>query len=320
MSASNSHVCVFVAQTNEGISAASRNLLQRVSAVYKGLDASVEAIIIGENNQQGNDSLNRCGVNKITHLKCSSPLLQTHAVKKAVLDLIPDDGIVHIYSLNELLLTGLTASVAAAKRWPMFAGCSEINNIASITRPIFGGKIDEIRNVSEVSCVISVRPVKENIDYEPVQVEYKSIEITENTENHYIITLPENQTQKSITDASIVISGGRGLKSAENFSMLFKFAEVVDGAVGASRPVVDSGWISHEHQVGQTGQTISPNLYIACGISGSVQHMAGMSASKCIVAINTDKDAPIFSIADYGIIGDALEILPQLTAEIEKLK
>ena len=125
-------------------------------------------------------------------------------------------------------------------------------------------------------------------------------------------------SQLDITEARIVVSGGLGMQGPENFKLLEELAEVLGGAVGASRPVVDNGWREYSNQVGQTGRTVSPDLYIACGISGSVQHLAGMSSSRCIVAINTDPNAPIFSVADYGIVGDVLKVVPALTQEFKK--
>jgi electron transfer flavoprotein alpha subunit len=125
---------------------------------------------------------------------------------------------------------------------------------------------------------------------------------------------------KDVTEADIIVSGGRSLKTAENFQMLYELAKELDGAVGASRAACDGGLQPHSRQVGLTGKTVTPRLYIACGISGAIQHLAGMRGSKVIVAINTDKDAPLLKVADYSIVGDLFKVVPAMTAEVRRLK
>ena len=173
------------------------------------------------------------------------------------------------------------------------------------TRPVYAGKAMQKVRVLGKPAVISVRP---SVFTPPPGAQASQGK-------------PESAGTLDVAEAQVIISGGRGLKEPANFKVLEELARAFGGraAVGASRAVVDAGWRAHADQVGQTGKTVSPSLYIAVGISGAIQHLAGMRTSKVIVAINKDKDAPIFKVADYGVVGDLFEIVPKLTEEIRKL-
>jgi electron transfer flavoprotein alpha subunit len=130
----------------------------------------------------------------------------------------------------------------------------------------------------------------------------------------------DESSESPIQESEVVVTGGKGMKDGKNFKLLYDLAEKLDGAVGASRAAVDMGWIPYSHQIGLSGKTVSPRLYMAFGVSGAVQHVAGMSSSELVVAVNKDPDAPIFKVADFGIVGDALEILPVLIEKVSEVK
>lgn len=193
-----------------------------------------------------------------------------------------------------------------------------------VTRPVYSGKAIYRLKVSAPSCVISVRP---NV-FTPVEAKRLGAATTvpapaeaDDTRQRTVQVKAPERTALDVAEAAIVVSGGRGLREPASFKLIEDLAAAFgNAAVGASRAVVDAGWRPHGEQVGQTGKTVSPTLYFAIGISGAIQHLAGMRTAKVIVAINKDKDAPIFRIADYGIVGDLFEIVPRLTEEIKKIR
>ena len=191
------------------------------------------------------------------------------------------------------------------------------------TRPVYAGKAMQKVRVLGKPAVISVRPSvftpPPGAQASQAKPESLSIASPGRVVVREIKAAPAGTLD--VAEAQVIISGGRGLKEPANFKVLEELARAFGGraAVGASRAVVDAGWRAHADQVGQTGKTVSPSLYIAVGISGAIQHLAGMRTSKVIVAINKDKDAPIFKVADYGVVGDLFEIVPKLTEEIRKL-
>jgi len=191
-----------------------------------------------------------------------------------------------------------------------------------ITRPVYGGRaIAAVREKTNPQMA-TVRPnVMTPLEPEPSRtapVEKLVVGIGDIRARVVDLVQRPGRQQVGLTEAEIIVSGGRGLQGPENFRLLEELAEVLGAAVGASRAAVDAGWIDHSHQVGQTGKTVTPSLYIACGISGATQHLAGMKTARYIVAINKDPQAPIFRVADYGIVGDLFEVVPLLTEEFRK--
>jgi electron transfer flavoprotein alpha subunit len=218
----------------------------------------------------------------------------------------------------------LAPRIAARLACPLASDVTaiEYENGIVVSRPVYAGKAVYRLKITASLAVIAIRPN----NFIPVEKAgagaIESVAVAGESGGARTVTVKEPETAAmDVAEAPVVVGGGRGLKEPENFKLLEDLAAALgNAAVGASRAVVDAGWRPHAEQVGQTGKTVSPNLYFAIGISGAIQHIAGMRTAKVIVAINKDKDAPIFKVADYGIVGDLFEVVPRLTEEIKKVR
>ena len=240
-------------------------------------------------------------------------------------------------SRSEILFLGATAmGKDLAPRVAARLGAGLISDAVSLhrdgpgiwtaVRPVYGGKVwATVQGVPSFQQVVTLRP---NVfssgapdSSRTATVRRDDISLSPSTLRAVVKEiLVSSESRAELTEAQIIVSGGRGLQGPENFKLIEELADALGASVGASRAVVDAGWKPHAFQVGLTGKTVTPTLYIACGISGAVQHLAGMSGSKTIVAINKDPNAPIFKVADYGIVGDLFEVIPLLTRELRKVR
>jgi electron transfer flavoprotein alpha subunit len=220
----------------------------------------------------------------------------------------------------------LAPRVAIKMEAGFISDCIAMDNVNGeiiVSKPVYAGKAQIKTKINTANQVYSLRPnVFTAVKVEaPVNVNTREFAPTLSDDNKkvYVTNLAKNEGKLDVLEADIIVSGGRGIKGPENYNLIEDLANAFGGAVGASRAVVDAGWRPHSEQVGQTGKTVSPTLYVACGISGAIQHIAGMSSSKIILAINKDKDAPIFKVADYGIIGDMFNVIPKLTEKVKHI-
>jgi electron transfer flavoprotein alpha subunit len=221
----------------------------------------------------------------------------------------------------------LAARLAASLDVGMAQDCTafdiEDGNLVA-TRPIYAGKAyAKVTFENSLPQMAAARPkvmsISEPDSSRSAEVVDAAFTLDDGDLKTKVVAVAEDASGKvDLTEADKIVSGGRGMKGPENYNILEELADLIGASVGASRSAVDAGWRPHSDQVGQTGKVVSPNLYIACGISGAIQHLAGMSTSKVIVAINKDADAPIFQKADYGVVGDLFDVVPALTEEVKK--
>jgi electron transfer flavoprotein alpha subunit len=214
------------------------------------------------------------------------------------------------------------ARLAARRGWGMLADIVDLDGDLVATQNVFGGATTVRARVRTGTPVLAVKPNSFPVQEAPAEPEVVDLDLAEGQDATRVTdhVVQEQGGRPDVAEAEIVVSGGRGLQDPSNFALVEALADTLGAAVGASRAAVDAGWYPHQHQVGQTGKTVSPQLYVAVGISGAIQHRAGMQTSKTIVAVNKDADAPIFAISDFGVVGDLFKVVPRLTDEVAKRK
>lgn len=318
-------ILVFLEQRNGIIKKQSFEPARKGYSLSRELNCEVTGLVIGDVITNLN-SLQEHGLVNLVHLKNSKlSNYSSTAYAKLISDFARENGFNILLFSHTSLGKDLAPIVSAKLDAGYGADCTSIHvsdgNIIA-ERPIFAGKAIMNFSINSEVKVLTIRPNSVSLTDDGYSVQ-TNVEVKEITEDQLdlrsiVVNFEKAEGKLDVAEADIIVSGGRGMKGPENFYLIEEIAQLIGGAVGASRAVVDAGWRPHSEQVGQTGKTVSPKLYIACGISGAIQHLAGMSSSKCIVAINKDKDAPIFQVADYGIVGDVLEVLPKFKNELKK--
>lgn len=324
-------VWVFVEQEEGKAHPVSWELLGKARELAEALSGEVEALVLGQGVELIAKEAITYGAERVYMI--DDPVLEyyrnetyAHGVIKLCEKYRPEILLLGATTMGRdlagsiatALETGLTADVTGLEIDP------ETKNLI-MTRPAFGGNI-----IASILCpdhrpqMSTVRPrtfpLPEKDESRQGEIVREDLGLSENeVKVKRVGFIPKGKTV-NLEYADVVVSGGRGLGGPEGFKLLRELAELLDGEVGASRAVVDAGWIEYEHQVGQTGKTVRPRVYIACGISGAIQHRVGMQNSDLIIAVNTDPEAPIFRIADLGIVGDLYEVLPELIEAIKKEK
>ncbi|HPM24921.1 MAG TPA: electron transfer flavoprotein subunit alpha/FixB family protein [Phycisphaerae bacterium] len=322
-------ILIFAEQRNDQLHPTALQIVTPARDLAAKTGGQVVACLIGDKLDAATAALDKAGVNRI--ITTSAPALGLYsalryrtALTAAVAKVEPRVLLLPATFMGRDLGARVAARMQAAVATDVVELTIGADGGLDVRRPVYNGKaFCHVRFPKDRLAVATVRPnsfpaatggggaARETLAYAPVAGDDR-IDVKE--------LAKAGGTVKDVTEADIIVSGGRALKNEDNFRIIFELAKELDAAVGASRAACDAGYQPHSRQVGLTGKTVTPRLYIACGISGAIQHLAGMRGSKVIVAINTDKEAPLFKIADYGIVGDLFKVVPAMTAEIKKLK
>jgi electron transfer flavoprotein alpha subunit len=323
-------ILIFAEQRNDRVHPAALQIVTPARELAARTGGRVVACLIGDQLNAAADAINKAGVQTIVTV--SDPALARYSALRYLTALAT---VIANVQQRIMLLPATFMGRDLAPRLAMKTGAALAADVTELTigddggldvcRPIYNGKAQcHVRFPAGRCAIASVRPnafaapsatgggaPRESLPYTPAPGDDR-IDVLE-------IATTSGEV-KDVTEADTIVSGGRSLKSADNFRIIYDLAKELDAAVGASRAACDAGYQPHSRQVGLTGKTVTPRLYIACGISGAIQHLAGMRGSKVIVAINADKEAPLCKLADYAAVGDLFKIVPLLTAEVRRLK
>ena len=310
-------VAVLIETTDDEVKAANFGVL----TAAQGDGNEIYAFLAGADGEACRGDLKKYGVSTIVSIAGDGADLQAKPdlKAKAIIAAMKEYETPVLLALSSSEGKDILARVAASLKVPLATDCLSVDILSSTVRkPYFSGKTIATLKMNGAYFLSAIRP--NAIDPVEIPAEAAVVSFTAAVGDYDGLVVKETKKSASgkvdLSEANVIVSGGRPIGSEENFKILEECAAAMGGAVGASRVSVDEGYAPHSIQVGQTGKIVNPRLYIACGISGSVQHFAGMKTSKVIVAINSDKDAPIFNKCDYGIIGDIFEVVPALTAEL----
>ena len=322
-------VCVFVETSKGKLKKSAAEMMGEAGRLAGSLGGGVDAVLVGKGVAALAADVAKLGADRV--LVADADVFAAFTVEAYV------KAVTKAVAASSPKLVVLAASVVGKDLAPALAaatGSALLTDVTSVgveggkvtvRKPVYAGKAIATVAASTDTVIATLRP---NV-FEPAAPDdsrtapVEPVEAGVGADGIRAVVkevLAKASEKLDLTEADIIVSGGRGMKGPENWHLIENLAAAVGGVTGASRAVVDAGWRPHEEQVGQTGKTVSPKLYIAVGISGAIQHLAGMRTSKCIVAINVDAEAPIFKVADYGIVGDAFEVVPVLTEELKKLR
>lgn len=319
-------VIVFAEGSEGEIKKSSHEAISYAAEVAKQNNSSVTAVVIGNYPVQALEGLGKYGANKIVHInndKLIQPLVLPYASAMAEIAKKENASLVVLpkSSLTDAMASRIGAKLAAGVVTNV-VDVPETSNGFKVKRSIFTGKafayVDMLTPIKVITVAKNAFPLTETGGTTSVEAFTATI-----PETDFKVTVKNVERATGdilLTEADIVVSGGRGLKGPENWQLVTELAKELGAATGCSKPVSDLGWRPHHEHVGQTGVKVSPNLYIALGISGAIQHLAGVNSSKVIVVINKDPEAPFFKAADYGIVGDVFEIVPKLIVAAKALK